>query len=143
MTDVFSKAVRDFSEKTKQRIDAVFRSSAQDVAEEMVTPIYKGGNMRVKTGFLRASLRASTEAMPSIDPNARPKVDAKLGSYPESTDQINLVIAGVNLDQTIFLGFTASYARPREYRDGFVRLAAQRWETIVDANIEKAIKAFP
>lgn len=129
--------------KYQKRMEATFRGSAQDVARAIVLPRSKGGNMRVLTGFLRASLMASTSQMPSINPSARPPDDVDSERYPEDLSQINLVIAGADLGQSVFLGFTASYARYREYEDGFVRLAAQRWSETVKDNARKAMVAFP
>lgn len=74
---------------------------------------------------------ASTSQMPSINSMSRPASDAADESYPEDAS-VNLVIAGADIGQTIYLGFTASYARFREYEDGFVRLTAQRWQQVVD-----------
>ncbi|WP_367274588.1 hypothetical protein [Henriciella sp.] len=69
----------------------------------------------------------STSAMPLIDRNAKP---AEGRTYSDDA-QIELVIAGSAPTDTIYMGFVASYARPREYEDGMVRLAAQQWPGIV------------
>lgn len=143
MANSFSAQVNAFIAKSEQRMVATLHGAAQDLAEGVTKPVAKGGNMRVKTGFLRASLMASTSAMPLIDPNAKPPSNAADDSYDWDSNQVNLVIAGSDIGQTIYFGFTASYARYREYEDGFVRLAAQRWQQIVDANAAKAIKAYP
>ncbi|GGF24350.1 hypothetical protein GCM10011321_14660 [Youhaiella tibetensis] len=127
----FSAQVSAWAAQSEQRITAVFRQSAQGVAREVKKPVAAGGNMRVKTGFLRASLMASTSQMPRINPEAKPATGAADNSYSEDQN-VTLVIAGADIGQTIYLGFTASYARPREYEDGFVRLAAQRWPQIVE-----------
>lgn len=140
----FSASVAAWVKKSKRRMEAVAIGSAQDVAKGVTTPVAKGGNMRVDTGFLRASLMASTTQMPSINPYARPASDAPPGSYAPTEDDVALVIAGWSAGrETLFLGFTASYARPREYKDGFVRLEAQRWQETVNRNALKAIRAFP
>lgn len=135
--------ISDAIAKYEKRMEATFRGSAQDIARAIVKPRGKGGNMRVLTGFLRASLMASTSQMPSINPSARPPDGVEDERYPEDLSQINLVIAGANIGQSIFLGFSASYARYREYEDGFVRLAAQRWAQTVEENARKAIQAYP
>ncbi|MDV3257747.1 MAG: hypothetical protein LOX97_08215, partial [Sphingomonas sp.] len=110
MAQTFSAQVAAHVAKYKRRMEAVFRASAQDVAREVVRPVGAGGHMRVDTGFLRASLMASTSQMPSINPAARPASNAAPNSFPEDFGQINLVIAGAQLGETIYLGFTASYA---------------------------------
>lgn len=140
----FSASVAAWVKKSKRRMDAVAAGSAQDVARGATTPVAKGGNMRVKTGFLRASFMASTTQMPQINPYARPPADAPDNSYSPTEDDVALVIAAWNAGrETLYMGFTASYARPREYKDGFVRLEAQKWQETVDRNVAKAIRAFP
>ena len=131
MAGTFAADVGKWARKSEARMTAVFRESAQKVAEEVKRPRSEGGHMRVDTGFLRSSLMASTSQMPSINPAARPAEDAAPNSYPENAN-VTLVIAGADIGQTIYLGFTASYARHREYQDGFVRLSAQRWKQIVE-----------
>lgn len=130
MAGTFAADVGAWARKSEARMTAVFRQSAQEVAEQVKRTRPEGGHMRVDTGFLRASLMASTSQMPSIDPTARPPDDAAPNSFAP-TPTVTLVIAGADIGQTIYLGFTASYARPREYQDGFVRLTAQRWKRIV------------
>lgn len=108
-----------------------------------------GGNMPVQTGFLRASLLASTAAMPSINDEAKP-ADGKTYNYDPSS--IDTVILTADLGQTLYFGYTAAYARRIEYgfsgEDSlgrsyntparrFVALAAQRWPQIVEANVAK------
>ncbi|MFT4076851.1 MAG: hypothetical protein QM647_15100 [Asticcacaulis sp.] len=139
----FVDDIEAFIAKAEKRAMAVFHGAAQDVAEQVIRPVNEGGHMRIDTGFLRGSFMGSLESMPSINPNARPPSDAAKNSFPSNADQINLVIAGAGWNDTIYMGFTASYARPREFKDGFVRLAAQNWDHIVYDNVLKAMKAYP
>ncbi|WP_290687304.1 MULTISPECIES: hypothetical protein [unclassified Haematobacter] len=135
----FSSQVEERIATYEKRLNAVFKASVQDAAEEMTRPMAKGGRMRVDTGFLRASLMASTSAPPRINPTARPRDGA---SYrPDGT--VEAVILGASIDSTIYLGFTASYAGVREYKDGFVEAALLNWDAIVQRNARKAIRAFP
>lgn len=126
--------IPDIIAKYERRMEAVVKQSAQEVALEVK------GRTRRKTGFLRASLMASTNNMPMIDREARPE-DGAL--YPEDSTQIALVIAGASLGEPIYLGFVASYARPREYHDGMVRLTAQRWPHIVKGVVKDAVSRMP
>lgn len=93
-----------------------------------------GGNMPVDTGFLRASLMAST-TMPK--PRGGAPEDGKTYSFDPA--QVALVIAGSEIGDTIFAVYGANYARAVEYGHngaparGFVRLAAQQWQSIVAA----------
>lgn len=136
----FSAQVSAWVRETDQRIEAVFRESSQRVISDMQqrTP--------VDTGFARASVLVSTSAMPSIDPAK--KGDGK----PHSADatQISLAIAGAEIGETIYAGYTAAYARALEYGhskqapNGMVRLAAQRWPQIVaevSAEAEARVRA--
>jgi len=126
--------IPDLIAKYERRMEAVTKESAQRVAIEVKR------RTRRLTGFLRASLLASTSSMPIIDRDARPVEGVP---YAEDNTQIALVIAGASLGQTIYLGFTASYARPREFHDGMVRLTAQRWPVIVGEVVKDALARFP
>lgn len=130
----FAAQVSDWVKATKQRQEAVYKESAQRVVAVMQTPKGAGGNLRVDTGFLRASLVATTSAsMPPFREN--PGGGAKVSYDPM---QINLVIAGADIETPITVVYTANYARHREYGargqapDRFVALAAQQWGRIVN-----------
>jgi hypothetical protein len=89
--------------------------------------------MRVDTGFLRASLVATTTG---VLPPLQGKPDGVL-AFAYDAGQINLVINGAEITDPITVAYTANYARPREYGsrgqpgDRFVALAAQQWQRIV------------
>lgn len=134
MAQSFTAQIGGWAQKSKQRLQAVHRASAQALGNEVVVPREAGGNMPVVSGNLRRSLMASTSAMPLM----------RDGVFTEG--DIKAVIVGAELGQTIYLGFQAGYARRMEYgftgEDslgrfydwpgyGFVRLAAQRWPQIV------------
>ncbi len=136
----FSATVSERVAQYKKRLNATFKESAKDLVKEVTLPTTQGGKIRVDTGFLRSSLTASTSAMPLIQADARPTEGQ---TYQPDDGAIEAVIIGAQLGQTLYFGFVASYARPREYKDGFVRSAAQNWQSIVSRNAEKAIRAFP
>lgn len=133
----FTAQVSKFVSETKARADAVIKQSAQDVMEEMRKPRSRGGRMRYDTGFLAASLMASTAAMPQIKGGNRP---AAGGSYTPDDSAISLVIAGWSVGTPLYGGFTADYAIPREYGiggqngDAFARTAAMRWQEFMNKN---------
>ncbi|MET3790655.1 HK97 gp10 family phage protein [Aquamicrobium terrae] len=137
MANTFSAVIEGWTRRVKEAEEAVFKEAAQELVKqlndqvtEMIydtpeSPGYK------RTGFLRASLMASTEAMPQlIRDNPGVTVNADAGD-------VILVIAGAELGQTIFLGYTAKYGAmvargtskmaPRPWVD----LVAQRWQQIV------------
>jgi hypothetical protein len=129
----FSAAIDSWVKQTDARMTAIFRSSAQEVSLR-VTGYLSGDLVNVQTGFLRASQVASTESMPPIKKGSKPKEGA---TYSLNSGQISLVIAGAEIGQTIYLGWTAEYGPYLEYGTstiaprGFVRLAAAQWQEIV------------
>lgn len=113
-----------------------------------------GGNMPVDTGFLRASLLASSDSMPQMSDDAQPKEG---GSYSYSSGPISLVINETPLGGKIYCGYTAAYAARinygftgndalgRHYSQAgrmFVELAAQKWPQFVKQAEERAAQAF-
>lgn len=145
MAKEFKAQVDAWVLKTKDRLENVVKQSAQDVIEVMQTPKQKGGNMPVKTGFLRSSLRIS------IGGPATGLLNRPVGyDYPEKEDRTyELTILGAPLGESIYAVYLASYAAAREYGtvtspgSGFRRLAAQQWQSIVSNNIRLARSMFP
>jgi len=133
MPGPFSAKVDAWTRQTKERMSAVHKESAQRTVAVMQTPRGAGGNLRVDTGFLRASL------VGVIGENLPAQTTAPEGMTRASYDAgpISLVIAGADLTDTISVVYTANYAIPREYGsrgqpgDRWVALAAQQWPQIV------------
>ena len=144
----FSAQVDEWVKATEQRMEAVFKQSTQRVFEEVRKTEAKGGTIPVITGHLRNSFQASTNGPIPIDPASKP---VKGASYDKTGDAlpgpVTLVITGAKLGQTIWGCFTAAYAARMEYGftgedalgrtynqagRGFVRLAAQKWQRIVE-----------
>ena len=121
MVGTFEAQVSAFVAKTKQRVEAVFKASAQEVFSIAQTPVAQGGNMPVDTGFLRNSLVAGLNGTTSLT----------------GPDSFVLAIASAELGDTIQGGWTANYARYVEYgtrgRPGrrFAGQAAAQWQAIV------------
>ncbi|NTJ00351.1 HK97 gp10 family phage protein [Agrobacterium rhizogenes] len=141
----FAAQIAGWAEKVPEAIEAVRNQSAADVVKEMQTLNTEGGRLPFKTGFLWASLMASTSAMPSINQNAKP-VEGQ--SYSFAFDSVEAVIAGSSLDDDLYFGYTAAYAGHQEYGangrppSAFVRSAVQNWDQHVNRNAEKVRKAF-
>lgn len=104
----FADTVDAWAKETEQRMTAVWRQSIDDLADHMNTTRDNGGRLPKLTGNLMRSLLASTSAMPATG-----EPDAKY-----SGQDVGLVTAGLQLDQTVWLGYQAIYARRLNY--GFV-----------------------
>lgn len=91
--------------------------------------------MPVDTGFLRASLLASSDAMPQMNA-AKP---AGAGAYSYDSGPIALTINNAPLGGKVYCGYSANYAVHVNYGTGktparlFVEQAAQQWPAIVKA----------
>lgn len=121
----FEAQMTEWAMRSQQRAIAVVRDATQTLANEMRRPKARGGNMPVDTGNLRRSLGVSKTEMPTANQNNKVKFDSDPGQ------QITLTIAGWKVGETLYLGFQAAYARFQENRNGFVRLAVQRWPDFI------------
>ncbi len=123
----FAAVVGDWARTVPVALEAVFKESAQELVSQL------NALVPVDTGFLRASLRASTTAMPALS------LDNPGGSFTPDVGEIELVIVGADLGDTIYLGYTAKYGAYVHYgtngRPGrpWVDMVAQRWQQIVTA----------
>ncbi len=124
MAKSFTADIARFGEKAIAKAELIFKQSAQTVYENAQRPVARGGSMPVDTGFLRNSLVAGLNGSTSL----------------AGPDAYVLAVAGANLDDSIFAGWTANYARFVEYgssrRPGrfFALKAAQQWQAIVAEN---------
>ncbi|MER8846046.1 HK97 gp10 family phage protein [Mesorhizobium australicum] len=116
-----------FKESAQELVSQLDQLLADEVYDRPAIPGYK------RTGFLRASLMASTMAMPTLSrENPGAPVPADLGD-------VILVINGADLGDTIYLGYTANYAAFVHYGANgttprlWVTMVAQRWVMIVEA----------
>jgi hypothetical protein len=141
----FAAQIASWPEKVPEAVEAVRNGAAQDVVKEMQTLDSEGGRLPYDTGFLWASLMASTAAMPRINPGAQP-VDGRAYSFDYGA--IEAVILGASLEDDLYFGYTAAYAGHQEYGAngrtpaGFVRGAVQNWAAHVNRNAEKVKKVF-
>lgn len=138
MAQTFSAQIDAWVLKVEGAIEAVFKEAVQELVEQadqlltqMVyeappTPNYN------RTGFLRSSVVVSTSSMPLANrPQGAPDSGYMAG--------IEVQIAGAELGETIYIGWTAIYAAFVHYGANgappkpWVSLVAQRWEMIVAA----------
>jgi len=104
----FNAQVNAWVLETEARLLAVWRGSIEMLADEMTTTRSNGGKLPHVTGNLMRSLLASTVAMPDTGEAD----DAYSGS------DVGSVTAGLGIEETIWLGYQAIYARRVNY--GFV-----------------------
>lgn len=139
MAQSFAAQVGMWCQKVPRAMEIVFKESAQEIVSQMddllASMVYAGPQPAgyKRTGFLRASLVASTSVMPRLT-RENPGVPV-----PTDLGDVILVINGTDLGQTVYLGYTANYAAfvhfgangaaPRPW----VNLVAQRWQQIVEA----------
>ena len=112
--------------QSQARLEAVWKTSAQDIAKEVQTPRAKGGKMPVDTSFLRNSFAADINAAPSGN-----------GNSPYSDGPISIVIGRAKIGDQVVFGWSANYAVYVEARFSFLRSAAQNWQQIVDKAAQK------
>lgn len=133
MAKQFSAQVDDWVKKSQKRMERVAKTATLAVIEDAQTPVAKGGNMRVDTGFLRASGQVSLTGIPS-----GPSRPPDSGSVTDRSDAEAIATIGkAQLGDTIWFGWVAGYARFREVFDGFLGLSIQRWQEHVDAAVRK------
>ena len=101
----FSDAVKKFANSPKA-IEAIHKTSLEKLDRELTRTKAEGGSVPVDTGNLYRSLVASTSGMPTTS------VTRSSGS------NVTAVIAQLRPNQSIWLGYTATYARRMNF--GFV-----------------------
>lgn len=126
--------IEDIVKVSEKRMVALMRASLQDVINEAQQSRFKGGRMRIDTGFLRASGQASLTGMPT-GPD-RPTTDDETDSYSYNESATEVVLGDLKFGSTFYFGWTASYARYRELYDGFLEGALQHWARIVAFNTD-------
>jgi hypothetical protein len=145
----FSAVIAGWTKRVEEAEEAVFKEAVQQLVKEldaqitsMVYDAPPAPTYPRRTGFLRASLVASKDAMPQLV-RENPGIDVN-ADYGD----VILTIAGSELGDTIFLGYTAKYGyfvhagangRPPK---PWVTLVAQRWPAIVSDKAAEVGKRF-
>lgn len=139
MALTFAATVKAWTDKVKGAFETVFHESAEELLRTMddllvqtvyAAPPAPSGYKR--TGFLRASVVASTVAMPLLV-RENPGVPV-----PTDLGPMVLVINGAEVGETLYLGYSAKYAAFVHYSAKghagrpWVDMAAQRWQAIVE-----------
>lgn len=143
----FGAAVAGWVHDVQGLAEDIFKESVEELVNTASETIPQGGNLPIDTGALRASVLLSTTAMPMV----RESEDG--ASTTLNPSQIETVLEGVVLGDTVFVGWTAAYAyriefgftgvdslgRYYESRPyGYVRRAAQDWQEIVNRSARRA-----
>lgn len=127
MTDnrKFIADVQRFTDKTADQMLRVAKQSLQDVIRQAQTPVAKGGDMPVDTGYLRNSL----------------VTEVRGATAGQGADSFILGLSTLELGDPFQVAWTAEYAIPRHYAVGVGQggglwrdRAAQRWPGIVEKN---------
>lgn len=139
----FAASVADWVNEVEGAAEAIFKESVQELVATAQSRV------PIDTGYMKNSLLGSTAMMPPINPEAAP---AKGSSHPYTGGEITAVINGLDLGETVWLGYTAVYSLRLEYGFngvdslgrvynqqpiGFVRLAAQDWVNIVQRQSQR------
>lgn len=133
----FVASIDDWVRKSEARMLAVFRGSAQEVLNRAQ------GRVPVDTGYCRSTVTASKSQPPGIDPSSRPVKGQKYNTEGPTTVAI-LEIAGTQLGERIYIGWSCSYAAVLESGHsmqapaGFVGITAMEWPQIVAEQVTKA-----
>ncbi len=143
----FGAQVEALAKKYQMQMRAVMRTSVQEtvsMAQEVglkstassaavakAASLGEGkGRMRVDTGFLRASINARIGAMPQgVSVNPKP---GEKDVFKYDGEGLAVAITRWQPGEALYIGWTANYARPREYRDGFLRGAVEKWNGTVN-----------
>ncbi len=128
----FGNQVDQFARKAEARFRRISQISVQDTISMAQRTTGDGGRMRVDTGFLRASIQARLNRMPSGPTRGKKKTEYAIGTQVSVT----LIKWDPNKSTPLFIGWTAGYARHREAQDGFLRGAVELW----DQTVFKAVK---
>lgn len=139
MAQSFAAQVKAWTHKVEGAIEAIFKESVQELVEQadqlLTQMVYEAPpalSGYKRTGFLRSSLVVSTASMPLAN---RPQ-GAPDANYMA---EIEVQIAGADVKDTIYIGWTAEYAGFVHFGANgmppkpWVSLVAQRWQSIVDA----------
>ena len=128
----FALTVSNWVKQQESAMVAVTQEAAQDLSEDVTKPRAKGGRMPVSTGFLRNSLTAAINSIPSGEGSADGYSNTDFDAQP-----VVLVLNQLRAGDRLVLGFTANYAERMERRYFFTRSAAQNWPTYVNKAVKK------
>lgn len=139
----FKKQMDAYIAKYKIKLEAVARTAAQNLLDEanaegpsVANPDGgRGGRLPVDTGFLLNSIAAAVGSMPSGPSVASDEMG--------SPDAAAIVIAKLNLGESLYIGWTANYAGRMNVRYGFKDAAEQKWQQYVNQAVAEVNRRIP
>ena len=131
----FAATVERWVTDNEKILRSVARQSIDDAVHIAQLPKEKGGNMPVDTGFLRSSGIASLNGWAS-GPSEKPDGATK-DSIKWTNESVITTLVNLQPGDTFYFGWTAVYALRQETYNGFMETTAQKWQSIVNANIGK------
>lgn len=115
-------------EAAKAKMNRVYQEALVELAAEMQRPVLQGGNMPVKSGFLRSKLSVEFGG-------ALPTPDSHPGgtgfTYDEAPINARLRTATIR-KYKVTLAYAVDYAAHANHQHQFVGLAVQRWPEFVN-----------
>ena len=132
----FVDAVLNFERGAIDDASRITKMATQALFHDVLRPVAKGGRMRVDTGFLRASARVTLHT-PDLSQIKHPDPGGET-RYTMDDGAIGLTINRMRSGDTVYMMFTANYARHREYGangqapDMFVRFHTNQWQEYVN-----------
>jgi len=136
----FAKDCAKHTEQYRKRLNFVAKDATQRLVNDAQRTVAKGGRLRVDTGFLRASIAAKIGGMPSGE-SSNP--DGRRYSESETASGVPIAASLIRwkpATEVIYIGWVANYARFREYQDGFMRGAVERWPEFVRRAVNAAAR---
>ncbi len=140
----FAAKFADFARTVPVLLEAIPKEAAQEMVYDAQRTVNDGGRLPIDTGFLRASLVATSVA-------ERPGVTFAPeggGTFSWDAGQIGLVLDGINIAEGVRFTYQAAYAMRQHYgfqgEDSLGRTynqAGKYWVTMVAQNWQRYINS--
>jgi hypothetical protein len=135
------KTIDEVVINTKERLLAVAQYAVRETIRDAQKTKREGGKMRVDTGFLRISGVASVNQLPIGPTRGRQRLPGEeskpLVDYVYDGQPVAKVLNDLKIGDDVYFGWTAKYARVREFYDGFLESALMNWRKHVDTAVAK------
>jgi hypothetical protein len=137
MGDSFKDQVKKWAEESEKTLFAILKQSIDTTVKIANTPRgEKGGNMPVRTGFLRMSGSAALNEIP-VGETLGEKDKMYTANY---ANDVPLILAQMKQGDVFYWGWTAEYANRQNVYCGFLDSAVDRWQITVNESVKKVKK---